>query len=97
MSELSALTPQALLARTDQVARIGGSRTPATDPRSADEPDYELELRSRALDDGVHESEAIAAIHEERDEPDEERPRHERRAPEPEDDDEPPHLLDVTA
>jgi hypothetical protein len=96
MSELSALTPQALLARTDRVVQIGGTRTPATDAR-ADEPDYELVLRGHALDDGVHESEAVAAIHEERDEPDEERPHHERRAPEPEDDDEPPHLLDVTA
>jgi hypothetical protein len=97
MSELPALTPQALLARTDQVARIGGSRTHATDIRG-DEPDYELELHGRALQDGVHESEAITAVHEQRGEPDEQRPRHERRAREPEDDDdEPPHLLDVTA
>ena len=98
MTETPRVELPSLLAQSDQVARTGMARLAARDTIERADQDYELELHSRERSEEVIESERISAADGDRHKPSDERKQRERRAPQDEnDDDEPPHLVDLIA
>jgi hypothetical protein len=96
MSELNPIGPIAPIGAAAAVA--GAASIRARDVQAHDDRDYELDLHVYERDEEVAEAERVASTDGERRQPEDERPRGDRRAPNPEDDDDDePHLLDVTA
>jgi hypothetical protein len=97
MTETPRVELPSLLAQSDQVARTGVARLAARDTIERADQDYELELHSRERSEEVIESERISSTDGDRHKPSDERQKRERRAPQDDDDGEPPHLVDLTA
>ena len=97
MTETPRVELPPLLAQSDQIARTGMARLAARDTIERADQDYELELHSRERSEEVIESERISSTDGDRHKPSDERRQRERRAPQDDDGDEPPHLVDLTA
>jgi hypothetical protein len=97
MTETPRVELPPLLAQSDQIARTGMARLAARDTIERADQDYELELHSRERSEEVIESERIASTDGDRHKPSDDREKGRRRAPQDDDDGEPPHLVDVTA
>jgi hypothetical protein len=97
MTETPRVELPSLLAQSDLMTRTGQAKAAMRDTLGRADQDYELELHSRQRSEEVIEAERISGLDGERHKPEDDRPKHQRHAPHDDPDDEPPHLLDVTA